>query len=420
MSRIDLGLQRISRLLNILKCPQKSWKTIHVAGTNGKGSVCAYLTSVLNQCRIKTGTFTSPHLIHRWDSISINNKSIEEAEFAKVEEYVRKINETNEIGASEFELLTATAFEIFLRNRIDVAVMEVGLGGLNDATNVFEPGELIATIITSIGLDHVEFLGDSLTEIARHKAGIIKRGVPIVADGTNAPEVLKVLEQTAAAHNAPLTVVNNGNANADNVYQSSGFGSIPLTLALNGRHQRQNLSLALAALDIAKQHGLAGITNASVINGLKSVSWPGRLQFLRINGTLVLLDGAHNVESAEVLREFVHSQTGAPLTWLFAFSSTKKAQNVMSVIFKDKQISDRTIGIYTTEFGPVEGMAWVKPQDRHKLADIAAQFHANVESLPLSEALTAATSQKDGLTVVCGSLYLVSDIIRKISQSALH
>jgi len=192
---IELGLSRISQLV---KYTPLTWKAIHIAGTNGKGSVASYLSSLLKRGKIRTGRFTSPHLIDRWDCIVIDEETVAKPVFDLVESEVKARNGKYNIGASEFELLTATAFGIFNRHRVDVGVVEVGLGGRLDATNVLTAEDVIVSIITKIGIDHQAVLGDTLGEIATEKGGIIKKGVPFLVDSTNPPEVLAALEACAA------------------------------------------------------------------------------------------------------------------------------------------------------------------------------------------------------------------------------
>ena len=200
---IELGLGRISRLLKDIPI---AWRAIHVAGTNGKGSVCSYASAMLNAGSIKCGRFTSPHLIDRWDCITINDRVVDQRLFCQVEDVVKSRDQKNGIKASEFELLTATAFEIFNHEKVEVGVVEVGLGGRNDATNVLQ--DPLVTVITKIGKDHQSFLGNSLEEIAYQKAGIMKQNVACLVDGSNEGSVIDVLKQNAKeSQAAPLTLI---------------------------------------------------------------------------------------------------------------------------------------------------------------------------------------------------------------------
>ena len=232
---IELGLARISRLVR--QTPQ-SWKAIHVAGTNGKGTICAYLSAMLHASGIRCGRFTSPHLIDRWDCISINEHSVRESVFHEAEGLVMKRNQTGGIAASEFELLTATAFEVFAKEKIEMGVIEVGLGGRMDATNVME--QKAVTVISKIGLDHQSFLGNTIEEIAREKAGILRPGVPCVLDRSNPPSVRKVVENYAEEIGT-------------NVILSSTESSLLKQLSEEDYepHQWQNLACASTAFQLA-------------------------------------------------------------------------------------------------------------------------------------------------------------------------
>ena len=182
---IDLGLARIGRLL---QATPQSWRAIHVAGTNGKGSICAYLSAALRSNGLSCGRFTSPHLIDRWDCINVNGRAVSETVFRDVEKAVRQRDQAESLGATEFELLAATAFGVFQREKVEVGVVEVGLGGKLDATNALR--HKVVTVIAKIGLDHQSFLGNTLEEIALQKAGIMRPGVPCVVDGSNHPSCL--------------------------------------------------------------------------------------------------------------------------------------------------------------------------------------------------------------------------------------
>ncbi|KAK5256123.1 folylpolyglutamate synthase, partial [Exophiala xenobiotica] len=199
---IKLGLQRISALLNPLFTTYPNtlpWKAIHIAGTNGKGSIASLISTFLSNSGYSVGRFTSPHLIDRWDCITLNQRVVERERFLAAEAKVRQRSESDNVGASEFELLTATAFELFTDAKVDVAVVECGLGGRLDATNVLRQGDVLVSVLAKVGLDHTEFLGDTVEKVAREKTGIFKAGVPVVVDGSNTPEVLDVVRERMAA-----------------------------------------------------------------------------------------------------------------------------------------------------------------------------------------------------------------------------
>ncbi|KAL1840226.1 hypothetical protein VTJ49DRAFT_709 [Mycothermus thermophilus] len=284
---IDLGLARVGRLVQ--QTPQ-TWKAIHVAGTNGKGSICAYLSAMLVASGRSCARFTSPHLIDRWDCIAINGKPIPEAVFTDAEAVVKQRDADGRIGATEFELLTATAFEIFHRQRVEYGVVEVGLGGRLDATNVLK--QKAVTVIAKIGLDHQSFLGNTIEEIALEKAGIMRPGVPCVVDGSNQPSVLEVLEEHARCIGTEL-----------HLPSTAGISDALDGLRLEP-HQIQNLACAHLAFRLACPEHDQPLVH--FLPAIRQLEWPGRLQKLNIQPIInrpqeVLLDGAHNPQSAEVL-----------------------------------------------------------------------------------------------------------------------
>ncbi|KAK3377811.1 Mur ligase [Podospora didyma] len=398
---IDLGLARIARLLQ--HTPQ-TWKAIHVAGTNGKGSICAYLSAMLSTSGVSCARFTSPHLVDRWDCITVNEKPVSETVFRHVEDVVKQRDREGSVGATEFELLTATAFEIFHRQKVDVGVIEVGLGGKLDATNALK--EKAVTVIAKIGLDHQSFLGNTLEEIAMQKAGILRSGVPCVVDGSNKPSVLHVIEDHAKHVGAEVQ-----------------YPSIPdLAEALAGEsfepHQIQNLASALLAFRIACPDLDGSLTH--LLPALRQLQWPGRLQMLDISKVAsrqqkVLLDGAHNTQSAEVLAAYVQKHLrsqGEPVTWVLAATQGKDMDGILGLLL---QPGDRVVAV---RFSPVDGMPWVKAADPAELLRLARQHGAEAAGLhdagvDVKDALTwASDSAGDRPMVIAGSLYLVSSPVQ--------
>ncbi|CAF9904749.1 MAG: folylpolyglutamate synthase [Heterodermia speciosa] len=408
---INFGLSRISRLLESTVLP---WRAIHVAGTNGKGSVCAYVSAMLNAGGIPVGRFTSPHLIDRWDCITINEKTVAEDLFLETEQKVKNFNLAADIGASEFELLTATAFTLFAQQKIKIGVVEVGMGGAEDATNVIQ--DPLVTVITKIGLDHQAFLGNTVEDIARTKAGILKRGIPCVVDGTNTQQVLasiheKAIEKCAGAlFRVPL----DGSEKLAKVWDILSKDDYE-------HHQQTHIMLAYEALSIALNSTQTISENLQLLPAVRNTVWPGRLQTVSIKDLTgraqpILLDGAHNVQAAEVLDSYVNRRvrlTNDPVTWVIAVSSGKGVQDVLTCLLKPH---DRVIAC---EFGAVSGMPWVQPvkaKDIVSVANILGLHNASVhERSDAVSALGIATRESQGgPIVVAGSLYLVSDILRAI------
>ncbi|KAI1081495.1 FolC bifunctional protein [Whalleya microplaca] len=398
---IKLELSRITALL--AQTPQ-TWKAIHVAGTNGKGSICAYLTAMLCANRISCGRFTSPHLVDRWDCIAIDGRAVAEAKFRRFEDAVRRRNEDERLGATEFELLAATAFEIFEAEKVAVGVIEVGLGGRLDATNALKQKSV--TVVAKIGLDHQSFLGSTLEEIALQKAGIMRKGVPCVVDASNPKSVLDVLQKHADETGNPI------------VFADSGSDGLVAKLREKLEpHQRQNLACAHQAFQLAyPQH--AESTDV-LLSAAENMVWPGRLQSLSINSLTgrkqnVLLDGAHNPQSAEALAEYVQRHLrapGKPVTWVLAASQGKDLTEILKLLLHPGD------SVTAVEFGPVDGMPWVKPMSSTAILGTAtscgclssAQYDAHTD---VGSALAWASRTADeGPLVIAGSLYLVEHLI---------
>ncbi|KAL9134328.1 MAG: hypothetical protein Q9175_004489 [Cornicularia normoerica] len=405
---IELGLARITRLL---KDTQTPWRAIHVAGTNGKGSVCAYASAMLNAGNISCGRFTSPHLIDRWDCITINEKSVNEDFFREVETVVKTKDQSEDIKASEFEILTATAFEIFNREKIEIGVVEVGLGGLNDATNVLEHPAV--TVITKIGKDHQFFLGSTLEEIALHKAGIMKNGVHCIADGSNTTEVLEVLKMNAAEVGATSLLL--VPQDADSAVQVRNVVAKDELMD----HQQMNLYLAFEAVKEVLAHCYPSLDPLRLLPSIPNTV-PGRLQNLNIrsltdNDREILIDGAHNSQSAEVLGTYVDQrlrEKHRPVTWMIAMSKGKDIQELLHCLLRS---GDNLVAV---DFGPVDGMPWVCPEEADSILS-AARGLGNISDCSqtltgnLAQALQLAVQISDGGPLVAaGSLYLVSDVLR--------
>jgi dihydrofolate synthase/folylpolyglutamate synthase len=276
------GLERMERLLAALGNPERSLRCLHVAGTNGKGSVCALAESVLRADGLRTGLYTSPHLMRFSERIRINGDEAEESLIVEGIGRLRKATEgwPEEEMPTYFELVTALAFDLFARSGLDVIVLETGLGGRLDATNT---APKIACAITPIGMDHMEWLGNTLDAIAREKAGIFRPGVPAVTS-VQEPVVLDTLQEVASSVGAPLRVV------------GKPLGG-DWKLGLAGSHQRENAALALALVG----EGGFGLSHKALAEGLARASWPGRFQRLAHGGRELVLDGAHNLHAVRRL-----------------------------------------------------------------------------------------------------------------------
>lgn len=288
-----LGLENTLELARLAGNPQQDLRFIHVAGTNGKGSTCAILESIYRADGHKTGLFTSPHLVSFTERIQVNRVCISEGDVARNTERLIEL-----LGGADlsrwtfrptfFEFVTVMALLYFRERECSIILWETGMGGRLDATNIVHP---LATIITNVQLDHQQWLGSTLAEIAAEKAGIIKPGVPVIT-GAEGP-ALEVVRAMAEAKNAPLRMV-------------TPPVNLPCEVSLRGEHQRFNAAVALAAVEAV--NGEIAVPASAIKEGLRTVDWSGRLQLVRRGECEVLLDGAHNTDGAKTLREAVLSQ----------------------------------------------------------------------------------------------------------------
>jgi len=439
---MDFGLQRITRLIRDVH-PKLPWEAFHIAGTNGKGTTSAFLSGLLHHAGTSVGRFNSPHLVHRHDCITINEKTIDKNLFDTIEREVKQRNEDAGINATSFEILTATAFEAFVRAKVAVGVVECGLGGLRDATNVLNADEVICSVITTIGKDHSEFLGDDVTSIAQQKAGIMKKNVPVVV-GPKGP-ILRVLEKAAKEYLSPmyldeddkigselLKMVQRHNARVNDRAQryKTGYGTdnpdaMSRSLLDFTPQHLENLSLAYRATLAARKQHPAIVPHISLTKAMKVAakvrsSWRGRLQWISLHEfagreSLILLDGAHNPPATEQLRPYVSEKatvdgTVRPVTWVIAMSGSKDIPSTLSPLIGPK---DRII---FTQFGPVDGMPWASPASFELLDEVAKELTSEtIKYAPTpGEALRTAArmTPEEELIVVAGSLYLVGDVLR--------
>ena len=300
---MKFGLDNIRRLLSLLGEPQQSFSSVHVAGTNGKGSTSAMIESLLRTKGARTGLFTSPHLVSFTERIRINGREISEADVILLAEEVREAaSGIDDFCPTFFEIVTAMAFLHFRRMKVDWAVVEVGMGGRLDATNTILPH---VSVITTVGVDHSEFLGTALGDIAREKAGIIKQGVPLVTAEQH-PEVMGVIQQRCREAGAALYrhdtefFTQKAEGNADGVcfdYQGDKTYR-DLCLSLAGEHQIVNAALAIKVFEIVA--GEYPEMNTDIRKGLLAVTWPGRLEQIKEDPP-ILIDGAHNPQAAAAL-----------------------------------------------------------------------------------------------------------------------
>ncbi|AYO30035.1 bifunctional folylpolyglutamate synthase/dihydrofolate synthase [Biomaibacter acetigenes] len=339
-----LGLDNITRLLEILGNPHHGMRIIHVAGTNGKGSTCAMIDSILRAAGYKVGLYTSPYLEVFNERIRVNGKNIPDKAIARLTQKVRdaiSIMQQKNLGhPTEFEVVTAIGFLYFKEQAVDFIVLEVGMGGRLDATNVAMP---LVSVITPISFDHQKYLGNTLADISREKCGIIKKGVPVVS-GPQEKEALRVIEETCARRGCILKRVLDRCENRENIdficynpLRDSLNGQVfdvdtpknhysNLKIRLLGSHQLDNAATVVGAIEALELSGIK-ISRDAIYSGLENARWPGRLEILRENPT-VLIDGAHNIAGIRTLKEAI----------LKYFPQKKKI--LVLGILKDKDYND--------------------------------------------------------------------------------
>jgi dihydrofolate synthase/folylpolyglutamate synthase len=381
------GLENTLQLATLAGNPEKKLRFIHVAGTNGKGSTCAMLESIYRAAGLRVGLFTSPHLVSFRERIQVNRQLISEADVVRLVEKFKALSATfpNEHHPTFFEVLTVMALDFFAAQNCDLVIWETGLGGRLDATNIVTP---LASVITNIGLDHQQWLGETLALIAAEKAGIIKPGVP-AATATDEPEALAVIQKIAAERHAPLTMISGANLPAE-------FAN---ALALAGEHQKRNAALALATVELLQSQ--IPVSKPQIIAGLKNVSWPGRLQLLQKDGKKILLDGAHNVAGAKVLRDALERNFGS------------NNRTLVLGILEDKDWRD-ICGVLAplTQTILAVPVASKRSADAKKLAPACRAANPSAKVL-VCDSLSAALQKApaEDLIVVTGSLYLVGEAL---------
>lgn len=398
------GLERIRTLLHALGDPQKELKFVHVAGTNGKGSVCAYLASVLRCAGYRVGLCTSPFLEDFRERIQVDGKLIPPEVLGELTELARPAAEAMEDHPTEFELITAVAMLYFRRCRCDIVVLEVGLGGALDASNVIDVPE--AAVITAMGMDHAAILGPTLADIAAAKAGIIKPGGTVVSFG-GCPEADAVIRERCREQGAQLTevdfsrlrVVGTGLDGTDLEFAPYGALHVPLV----GLYQAKNAAVAVTTVEVLEKRGWE-ISRRALEQGLASVCWPGRLEVVRRTGPVILRDGAHNAHGMAATVESLRALfPGKKLTILMGVMADKDVEDMLKLL------------------APIAGQVFtVRPESPRAMPaeELAALVNRyGVPAVPcagVAAGLQAAAEAAgaDGAVCALGSLYLVGEVRR--------
>ena len=395
---VNLGLDRIVKLLANLGNPHHQVPVIHVAGTNGKGSVCAYLSSVLTEAGYRTGRYTSPHLVDWTERICLNEQAIASDILYELLLQVKAGISPDEESPTQFEVITAAAWLYFAQAKVDVAVVEVGLGGRLDATNVCS--QPLVTIITSISREHWQQLGSTVAEIAGEKAGILKPGCPAVV-GILPPDAEKVVRSRTLELQCPYIVpqparqISPGWAEYQTIENNK---IIKYQLPLQGQIQLANSSLALATLEILQQKNWQ-ISEEAIINGIAKTKWLGRMEWTTWRNHKLLIDGAHNPAAAQALREYVDTLDIPKVNWVMGMLSTKEHADIFQALLRPND------SLYLT---PVPDHSSADTSELAKLAQNICPQLSYCQTYPdLLSALETAFSATDHLVILCGSLYLI-------------
>ncbi|CVY09522.1 bifunctional folylpolyglutamate synthase/dihydrofolate synthase [Streptococcus pneumoniae] len=404
------GLERMVELLALRGNPHLKLKVLHIGGTNGKGSTIAFLKKMLEKLGLRVGVFSSPYLIHYTDQISINGESISEARLEALMADYQSLLEGEAVanlqGTTEFEIITALAYDYFASEQVDVAIMEVGMGGLLDSTNVCQP---ILTGITTIGLDHVALLGDTLEAIAEQKAGIIKQGIPLVT-GRIAPEALAVIDRIAEGKDAPrlaygtdYQVRHQESVVTGEVFDyTSAVRQGRFQTSLLGLYQIENAGMAIALLDtFCQEDGRELASNDFLGQALEETSWPGRLEIVS-RDPLMILDGAHNPHAIKALLVTLQERfADYHKEILFTCIKTKALEDMLDLLgampdteltlthFADSRATDESV---LKEAAKSRNLSY---QDWHDF---------------LEQNLTDKKEEKQTVRIVTGSLYFLSQV----------
>lgn len=406
----QLGLSRIKALVAELGHPERSYKTIHVTGTNGKGSVSAMLSTALKEGGLKTGLYTSPHLCCYEERMQINGQMIRQTDLAhvltKVKIAAKKLLQRGLEQPTQFEVLTAAAFLYFQEEKVDIAVIEVGLGGLLDSTNVITP-EL--SIITNVTLEHQDKCGPTIQDIAKHKAGIIKQGVPLITGAKD--EALAVILAQAEEKEAPVKIygqhfhaeskgsklpIKSGEVPCQTLIYKTENRSSDFQLALLGQHQLVNGAIAVTAYqELAKV--IPTLTEDDLAKGLKQVRWPARFEVFPSKDSSWVVDGAHNPAGMRALRQALDDYFPGPVLFILGILKDKAQDEMLKLLLRPQ---DQVITV------PVDSERASKPEElAEKIQHCSVQAAAT-----LADAIALAENSNEYKTYcIAGSLYMVGE-----------
>lgn len=407
MAGIDLSLDRMRRLLGMMGQPQTRLPpVIHVAGTNGKGSLLAYLTAIFAAAGLRVHRYTSPHLVEFRERMLVRGEMVENDTLLNVMKHMAPLLAQQPV--TFFEATTALAYVVFAEKPADILLLETGMGGRLDATNVIE--KPLVTAITPVSFDHTEFLGESLEVIAGEKAGIMKRGVPCVI-GRQAPEIMPVLEKKAAALDVPLIRFGQEfhiERDGDKRWYRSNKRTLELTPSLPGAFQYDNAACALACMDAQELYAIEG---AHVSRGLASAQWPARLQHLTHHpynrlagaGISLYLDGGHNPQGGEMLAQWLKEQVTPERYLICGMMGTKDCTSYL------RPLAPYVRALYAV---PIPGEANAKPPAEVQKAAQSLGIEAEMApSVEIALQTIARRAKTPATLCICGSLYLAGKVL---------
>ena len=413
----NYGLERTYKLLEYLDNPEKDLKLIHIAGTNGKGSTTSMITEILMGEGYKVGMYTSPFIEEFEERIQINRNNIPKESLAilmdEIKVAVDKVIEAGYNHPTEFEIITVLMLLYFKKENIDFGVIEVGLGGTLDSTNVIKP---IIQVITSISFDHTNLLGNTLEKIAREKAGIIKKGIPTVIYPQQ-EEVLKVIKNKCFEMDSELYIANNENlkfeniVNLDKPYQLLKYNNeIDILLPLLGEHQIINLSVAMKAIEVLNNRNITDISVGSIVKSIKNVTWKGRLEVLS-NNPYVVIDGAHNIQGIETLSRNIKKY--------FKYNNLYLILGILA----DKDV-DEMVKVITPMAKKVYAVTpnSIRAELAEDLKNEIIKYNENCQAYDdYKEAYLSALNNADenDLVLASGSLYMIGDMRRIINKTII-
>ena len=412
---MKLGLANITELLRRIGDPHLKFPAVHVTGSNGKGSVCAFIESILREAGFNAGLYTSPHLIRFNERIRVGGREIPDSDVARLYEFVKPhaaamAGEQKAKQPTFFEITTAMAFQYFMERKVDIAVVEVGMGGGMDATNVVRPE---ACVLTRVSLEHTEHLGMTIRRIAGEKSGILKPGVPAV---TLDQEALATIEERARELACPLTVVGRevkyertGGALAGQAINWAGTTATRVSTVMLGAHQAENAALALAAAESLESRGWR-IGEDAKRTGIAKMRWPARFQLVR-RSPPVVIDGAHNPGGARCLRDSLRE-----------YLPGRRAVLVMGML------ADKDLAVYADTLAPLTAYAIAtKPRSERASApeDIAATYKQLgvssevVEDVPAAIRRGLSLASADRPLLITGSLYLAGEALQHFQEGTV-